>query len=338
MRILFAGTPATAVPSLERLIDDGFEVAAVLTRAPAPVGRKRILTPSLVHQRAEELGIPVLTPRSLKDPEIGEAIAGLEPEAVAVVAYGLIIPKALLTVPRFGWINLHFSLLPKWRGAAPVNYALAAGDETTGISVFQIEEGLDTGPVLAREETPIGARETAGELLERLAADGAATLSATLRGLADGSAQAVAQQGEASYAPQFSSAWARVNWAEPATAIDAKIRAATPVPGAWTTLGGHRVKLAPVEIDASAQHDSLPEQDSELEQDLALKQHLAPGQNLAPGEISSEGWVGTGSTPVRLTRVAPAGKQHMDAGSWLRGARLEAGTTFDAIEEDEENR
>lgn len=324
MRILFAGTPQTAVPSLHRLIEDGFEIAAVLTRAPAPVGRKRVLTPSAVHDAAAELGIPVLTPKSLRTPEIQTQISELAPQAVAVVAYGLIIPESLLEVPTHGWVNLHFSLLPRWRGAAPVNYAIAAGDTKTGLSIFQIEKGLDTGPIFAQEETPIGAQETAGELLARLAHSGATLLSRTLQDILAGTAHATPQTGTPTLAPQFRSAWAQINWETSAAEIAARIRAATPAPGAWTLLEGQRVKIAPVEVASSLSESSASAGSTQTPATGSESQTPA----LAPGEIGEDGYVGTATEPVRLTRLAPAGKSHMDARDWLRGARLAPGTRF----------
>ncbi|MDE1653880.1 methionyl-tRNA formyltransferase [Actinotignum schaalii] len=313
MRILFAGTPETAVPALQLLHHEGFDIAGVLTRAPAPQGRKRILTPSPVHRVATELDIPVLTPRTLKDGAIQEQIAALSPEAVAVVAYGLIIPPALLSVPRHGWINLHFSLLPRWRGAAPVNYAIAAGDTTTGTSVFQIEQGLDTGPVFASEATQIGVEETAGELLARLAQSGARQLSDTLHAIAAGTAHPQPQSGEVTLAPQFDSSWARVNWEWPAQRVADRVRAANPAPGAWTTLNGQRFKIESVGVSA-------------LETPEGTAKHVS----LAPGEISPGGMVGCGEGTIQLRRVAPPGKAHMDASAWLNGARLAAHTRFDS--------
>ncbi|MFT0847128.1 methionyl-tRNA formyltransferase [Actinomycetaceae bacterium L2_0104] len=304
MRILFAGTPETAVPSLRRLIADGHEVAAVLTRAPARAGRKHRLVQSAVHTAADELGIPVLTPATLRDEGIQHQIEELAPEAVAVVAYGLLVPQALLGVPAHGWINLHFSVLPSWRGAAPVQYAIWHGDDVTGASTFRLEKGLDTGPVLGVVTEPILPRDTSGELLDRLAASGSELLSRTFELLEDGSAVAQPQQGEPTFAPTIKTSETRVDWTRPAVAVDRQIRAHTPAPGAWTVLNGSRVKLGPV--------TPAPDQAA-----------------LAPGEIK-DGLVGTGSHPIRLGWVAPAGKKAMDAQDWLRGARLADGTRFDA--------
>ncbi|MCF2706435.1 methionyl-tRNA formyltransferase [Arcanobacterium haemolyticum] len=303
MRILFAGTPEVALPSLKRLLADGHDVAAVLTRAPAPVGRKRILTPSAVGEYAESVGIPVLTPSTLKDEQINQQIRELAPQAVAVVAYGLLIPESLLTVPTHGWINLHFSLLPSWRGAAPVQYAIAGGDDITGASTFRIEKGLDTGPVLGQLTEEIHENDTAGDLLERLSLSGADLLSRTLELLASGRAQAIPQRGDVSLAPTITTADAQVNWENPAVAIDRQIRAHTPAPGAWTTLNGARAKLGPVRLRPDV-------------------------TDLAPGEIRGT-VVGTGSHGVELGRISPPGKKEMDAAAWSRGARLPEGTRFE---------
>jgi len=305
VRIIFAGTPETAVPSLSRLIAAEHDVVAVLTRAPAPVGRKRTLRPSAVHEAATALGIPVLTPRSLRDADIGSTIRQLAPEAVAVVAYGLLVPADLLSVPRKGWINLHFSLLPEWRGAAPVQYAVAAGQETTGASTFLLEEGLDTGPVFKTLTETIRPDDTSGTLLDRLAESGANLLVETFAALEDGSAIATPQHGEPSYAPTLGSADARVDWKQSAQQVENMIRGYTPAPGPWTMLGDLRIKLGPV----------IP----------------VPGTtDLGPGQLRDD-LVGTGSHAVRLGTVAPAGKRAMAATDWLRGAHLSPSAGFEVI-------
>ena len=311
MRILFAGTPTPAIPSLLRLLDDGHDVAAVLTRAPARAGRKHRLVPSPILEIAEERGIPVLTPSTLKDPNVQREIAALEPEAVAVVAYGMLVPPALLDVPTHGWINLHFSLLPAWRGAAPVQYAIAAGDDITGASTFRLEAGLDTGPVFGQLTEAIGPKDTAGELLERLSHSGAELLSRTMTLLETGAGVPVPQEGDVSLAPTITSVDAHVDWTLPALAISRRMRAHTPAPGPWTTLDGVRVKLGP----------AYPAAGSEL--------------TLAPGEIHAgkQVFVGTGSTPLELSWVMPAGKKQMDAAAWARGARLGEGTRFGGADE-----
>ncbi|MGV9188857.1 methionyl-tRNA formyltransferase [Arcanobacterium canis] len=303
MRIIFAGTPETSVPSL-RLLAEKHEVIAVLTREPAPVGRKRVLMASPVHTVAEELGIPVLTPKSLKGTDIHKKILQLAPEAVAVVAYGLIIPKNLLDVPTHGWINLHFSALPRWRGAAPVQYAIMNGDSEIATSVFQIEAGLDTGDVFDIESFSRDKQLTAGETLERLALAGAEQLCRTLDQLEAGTAVATPQVGEPTYAPQLTSVDARVNFSWTAERIANMILGTTPSPGPWTTIDGARIKLGPVTVLTEA--------------------------SLNAGEIKLVGKraiAGTGSTDVVLSQVAPAGKKHMSAADWLRG--LKGDTRFE---------
>lgn len=314
MRILFAGTPATAVPSLRRLVADGHELAEVLTRPPARAGRKHVLRPSAIHAEAEALGIPVDTPTTLKDPDVQNRIAEWQPEAVAVVAYGLIVPAPLLDVPEHGWVNLHFSLLPAWRGAAPVQHAIAAGDPVTGACTFRLEKGLDTGPVFSSVAEPIGPSDTAGDLLGRLAEAGADLLAATFRDLQDGRAQAAPQEGAATYAPTISTSDARIDWRDAAERIDRCSRAHTPAPGPWTELRGARVKLGP----------------------LTARPGVA---GLAPGRIragradgAEEVLVGAGEGAVALSWVAPAGRKPMPAADWLRGARLEEGRGFDVKE------
>lgn len=306
MRLLFAGTPEVALPSLDALLDSPHEVVAVLTRPDAPAGRGRRLVPSPVRRRAEEAGVPVLTPASLRDPAVAEELAALEPDLAPVVAYGALLPPAVLAVPRHGWVNLHFSLLPAWRGAAPVQHAVLHGDEVTGASTFLIEEGLDTGPVYGTLTETVRAHDTSGDLLDRLAAAGAGLLRATVDGIADGTLAPVPQAAEGvSHAPRLSVEDARVRWDHPALAVDRRVRACTPAPGPWTTLpDGARLKLGPVRLRAD----------------------LAP---LAPGQVEvtrTEVVVGTGSHPVQLGQVAPAGKRMMPAADWARGARLPEGT------------
>ncbi len=300
MRILFAGTPALAIPSLEALVEAGHEVAAVLTRAPAPVGRKRILTPSPVEEWARSHGLEVVTPASLRGEEIQRFVKDCAPEAVAVVAYGFLVPPALLDIPRYGWINLHFSLLPAWRGAAPVQYAIAEGDSVTGACTFRLEEGLDTGPIFARLTQEISPVDTSSSLVERLSYSGAQLLTRTFAELPGATPEP--QVGEPSFAPTLTSADAQVNWEAPAQEIDRRIRAYTPAPGAWTTREGKRYKLGPVR----------------LAEDVT---------DVAPGQIRGT-FVGTGTHAVELRRIAPAGKKEMDALAWARGAHLDADAHF----------
>lgn len=302
MRLLFAGTPEVALPSLDALLDSPHEVVAVLTRPDAPAGRGRRLTPSPVRVRAEEAGVPVLTPSTLRDPEVAAQLAALDLDLAPVVAYGALLPPAVLDVPRHGWVNLHFSLLPAWRGAAPVQHAVLHGDEVTGASTFRIEEGLDTGPVYGTLTETVRARDTSGDLLERLARAGASLLRATVDGIADGTLVPVPQGTDGlSHAPRLTVEDARVRWDHPALAVDRRIRACTPAPGPWTTLpDGARLKLGPVRL-----RDDL--------------------EALPPGAIRTgrDGVVvGTGTHPVELGQVAPAGKRMMPAADWARGARL----------------
>lgn len=302
MRIVFAGTPDPAVPSLRRLLASRHEVVAVVTRPDAVAGRGRKLKRSPVGQLADEHGIPVLTPRKPADPEFVEVLTELAPDCCPVVAYGALLPAEVLGIPRHGWINLHFSLLPAWRGAAPVQAAIAAGDEITGASTFRIETGLDTGPVYGVVTERIGVTDTAGALLDRLADSGAALLEQTLDGIEDGTLQAVPQPVDGiSYAPKITVEAAQVRWDQPALAVGRAIRAVTPFPGAWTTVAGTRLKLGPVELV----EDVLPER------------HI---------EVRKTGvYIGTATTAVRLDRVQPQGKRAMAASDWARGARLEPG-------------
>ncbi|MET4590444.1 methionyl-tRNA formyltransferase [Arthrobacter sp. 754] len=302
MRVLFAGTPAVAVPSLDALVNAGFEVIAVLTRPDAPIGRKRVLTPSPVAARAVELGIDVIHATRVDD-AVTAKIAAAEPDVAAIVAYGGLIPRAALDVPRHGWINLHFSLLPAWRGAAPVQRALIAGDDVTGAVTFLLEEGLDTGPVFGTLTESVGPEDTAGALLERLSHSGAVLLTQTLSAVEAGQAAPQAQVGDVSLAPKLTLEDGRLDWNQPALAIGRRARGVTPEPGAWTTLDGQRVKLEPVRLRPEA-------------------------LDLAPGAVSLDGksvLVGTGSHAVELTRIQPAGKKMMAAADWARGmATLES--------------
>lgn len=302
MRVLFAGTPHPAVASLEALLGSRHEVVAVLTRPDAPTGRGRRVEASPVRRLAEENGIEVLTPQRPRDPEFLERLAELAPDACPVVAYGGLIPPAALEIPRHGWVNLHFSLLPAWRGAAPVQRALLAGDEITGACTFQLERGLDTGPVYGTITEEVRRTDTSGDLLERLAVDGARLLAATLDGIEDGTLRPVPQPAEGvSLAPKITVEDARVDWKTPAQFIDRQVRACTPAPGAWTTLGGERVKLFPL----------AP---------LPGPAELEPGHI----QVDKRGMVvGTGSGhAVRLGDVQPQGRKRMAAADWVRGLRL----------------
>jgi methionyl-tRNA formyltransferase len=300
LRLLFAGTPEAAVPSLELLLASGHEVAAVLTRPDARAGRGRRVSRSPVAERADAAGVPVLQPRSPREPAFLEELAALAVDCAPVVAYGALVPRAALDLPAHGWVNLHFSLLPAWRGAAPVQHAVMAGDEVTGASTFRLEAGLDTGPVYGVVTEPIGPRDTAGDLLARLAVSGARLLLATLDGIAAGTLVPEPQPAEGiSLAPQIEPADARVDWALPPHVVDRRIRGVTPAPGAWTTWRGERLRLGPV----------TP---------------LADGPRLAPGRVRVEArgvLAGTGGAPVLLGEVQPAGRRMLPAADWARGAR-----------------
>jgi methionyl-tRNA formyltransferase len=307
MRIVFAGTPEPAVPSLQRFIDsERHEVLAVLTRPDAIAGRGRKVTRSPVGRLADEHGIAVLTPRRPADPEFVAQLKELAPDCCPVVAYGALLRPEVLDIPRFGWINLHFSLLPAWRGAAPVQAAIDAGDEITGASTFQIEAGLDTGPVFGVVTEKIAVTDTAGELLERLSHSGAALLEKTIDGVEEGTLHAVPQSTDGvSYAPKVAVEAGHVRWDQPALAISRRIRAVTPAPGAWTEVGGNRLKLGPVEMV----EEELPERAIEVRK--------------------SGVFVGTATTAVRLNEVQPQGKRMMAALDWARGARLQPGAVVE---------
>ncbi|MEH1100739.1 methionyl-tRNA formyltransferase [Micromonospora sp. CPCC 205561] len=304
MRVIFAGTPAVAVPALAAVADSRHELVAVVTRPDAPAGRGRGLVRSPVGAWADEHGIEVLTPARPREPEFLDRLRELAPECVPVVAYGALVPPAALEIPRHGWINLHFSLLPAWRGAAPVQHAVLHGDELTGASVFQLEEGLDTGPVYGTLTDEIRPADTSGDLLERLADSGAGLLVAVLDAIGDGTARAEPQPADGvSLAPKLTVEDARVRWSDPAFAVDRRVRACTPAPGPWTTFRGERVKLGPV--------TPVPD-----------------GPELKPGELlveKSRVLAGTATAPVRLGEVRAAGKRAMAATDWARGARVAAG-------------
>ncbi len=301
-RLLFAGTPVVALPALDALLDSRHEVVGVLTRPDAPAGRGRRVAASPVAERAEQLGLAVLRPRSLRDPDARAAIRALDVDCAPVVAYGALLPPELLGVPRLGWVNLHFSLLPAWRGAAPVQHSVLAGDELVGATTFTIVEELDAGPVLGRLTEVVHAGDTAGDLLGRLSRSGAGLLRATVDGLDDGALVASPQPAEGvSYAPRLSVDDARVRWTDPCLAIDRRVRACTPTPGAWTTLDGARIKLGPL-LPGPTDVESPP----------------SPGavRVLRDGVL-----VGSASGGVLLGDVQPAGKRAMPARDWVRGLR-----------------
>jgi methionyl-tRNA formyltransferase len=292
VRLLFAGTPEPAVPSLRALLDSPrHEVVAVLTRPDAPAGRGRRLVRSPVGAVADEAAVPVLTPPRPSDPEFLAALRELAPDCCPVVAYGALLRREALDVPRHGWVNLHFSLLPAWRGAAPVQHSVINGDELTGASTFRLEQGLDTGPVYGTMTEAVRPEDTSGDLLQRLAKSGARLLVATMDGIEDGTLQAVPQPADG------------VSHAGKVTAVDRMVRSVTPEPGAWTTFRGERLGIGPL-------------------------RPAADGPELKPGELHAEKrrvLVGTVGTPLELGEVRPVGKRAMAAPDWARGVRIEPG-------------
>jgi methionyl-tRNA formyltransferase len=303
MRVVFAGTPAPAVPALQALIDsDRHEVAAVVTRPDAPAGRGRKLVRSPVGALADQHGIEVLTPAKASEPEFLARLREIGPDCCPVVAYGALLREEALSIPVHGWVNLHFSLLPAWRGAAPVQAAIRHGDEITGASTFRIVRELDAGPMFGVVTEQIRGTDTSGELLERLSISGAGLLAATLDGIEDGSVRAEDQPTDGvSYAPKVTVDDARVDFTAPAAAVDRLVRAVTPEPGAWALLGEERFKLGPVTVT---------------------------DEQLPAGEIKAEKrrvLVGTGTTAVALGEVQAAGKKRMAATDWARGTRIEQG-------------
>ena len=302
MRVVFAGTPAVAVPVLDAVAASTHELVGVVTRPDAPAGRGRRLVASPVALRAEELGVPVLKPAHPRDPEFQEQLRALTPDCCPVVAYGALLPQSALDIPRHGWVNLHFSALPAWRGAAPVQHAIWAGDEVTGATTFQLVKELDAGPTYGVMTERIRPTDTAGDLLARLAEGGAGLMVATLDGIEDGSIEARPQQAEGtSYAPKVEVEDARVDWSRPAVVIDHQVRACTPAPGAWTTVAGDRLKLGPVTV---------------------TDQRLPAGE-LEVGTRAVLG--GTGTSAGRGGEGRPRGRKQMAAADWARGIRVESG-------------
>jgi methionyl-tRNA formyltransferase len=309
VRLVFAGTPEAALPSLRAVAESAHDLVGVVTRPDAPSGRGRKLTPSPVAALAEELGIAVLRPEHPRDPGFQAALRDLGPDCCPVVAYGALLPQSALDIPQHGWVNLHFSCLPAWRGAAPVQHSIWAGDEVTGATTFRIVKEMDAGPAYGVMTERIRDTDTAGDLLGRLAEGGAGLLVATLDGIEDGGLDARPQQAEGtSYAPKISVDDARVDWTEPAMGVDRRIRACTPAPGAWTTYDGARVKLGPVAHSV---------------------------ERLSPGELrvgKAEVLVGTATTAVRLGDVKPFGGREMAAADWARGLRRSGAARFGSDE------
>ena len=318
MRLVFAGTPQTAVPVLDALLASRHEVAAVVTRPDAPAGRGRKVEASPVAQRAAAAGLEVLTPARVRDPEFLGRLREIGPDCCPVAAYGALLPQAALDIPPNGWVNLHFSILPAWRGAAPVQHAILHGDDVTGASTFLIVKELDAGPVYGVLTEPVRPDDTTGTLLGRLSHSGAELLVATLDGIEDGTVQAVPQPAEGvSFAPKITAAEARVDWKLPAHVVDRQVRACTPDPGAWTELDGVRLKLGPIALDPGSG-------------DPGGGGSVAP-PDLAPGELQvgrNAVLVGTGSRPVLLGDVQAPGKRRMTAPEWARGLRSDGPVRF----------
>ncbi len=307
MRVVFAGTPEVAVPALDAIAKSSHQLVGVVTRPDAPAGRGRKLVASPVAQRAEELGVPVLKPEHPRDPDFQAKLEELQPDCCPVVAYGALLPQSALDIPVHGWVNLHFSLLPAWRGAAPVQHAIWAGDEITGATTFRIVKELDAGPTFGVVTETVRPTDTAGDLLTRLAHSGAGLLVATLDGIEDGSLEAREQPADGvSFAPKILVEDAEIDWSEPALAVDRRIRACTPGPGAWSTYGGERIKIGPVTLTEG-------------------RERLAPGML----EVTKKAvFVGTATEPVQLGEVKAFGKKQMPAADWARGVRLASGVTL----------
>ncbi|MCY7324669.1 MAG: methionyl-tRNA formyltransferase [Microbacteriaceae bacterium] len=307
LRIVFAGSPSAAVPSLRAIAASDHDIAAVLTRLDSPKGRTRVPTPTAVGAAAAELRLPTITSNRPGDEVTGQ-ISSLAADLGVIVAYGAILREPLLSAPRLGWINLHFSLLPRWRGAAPVQRAIVAGDQLTGASVFQLVPALDAGDVYGQFTQPIGGNETAGNLLDSLAAGGAELLVRVIDAIADGSARGEPQVGDVTLAPKLTLEDGRIDWTAHASTVHDLIRGVTPEPGAFTTLDGARLKV----LDAATAPGG---------------QRLAPGR-LAPGRLALDGrrlLAGTASDPIELVTVQPAGKNAMAAADWWRGRPADAG-------------
>ncbi|PRA01394.1 methionyl-tRNA formyltransferase [Arthrobacter sp. MYb224] len=299
MRILFAGTPQVAVTSLDHLHAAGFDIAAVLTRPDAPLGRKRVLTASPVAARAEQLGLRTIKSNKI-DAEVTGQLAELNLDAAAIVAFGGLVPAAALNMPKHGWINLHFSLLPDWRGAAPVQHSIIHGDDITGAVTFQLETGLDTGPVFGQVTERIGELDTAGIMLDRLSESGSTLLVQTLQALDAGQAVAIPQSGSHTYAPKITDVDAQLDFTRTATEIRRRAHGTSPFPGAWATADEARYKFGP----------------------LRERREMA---ELAPGEVHIEPgkhpvvYVGTSTWALELSTIQPPGKKMMNASDWARG-------------------
>jgi methionyl-tRNA formyltransferase len=335
VRLVFAGTPEPALPALRALVNSRHTVAAVVTRPDAPAGRGRRLLASPVAEVAAELGIEALKPDRPRDPSFLDRLRAIAPDCCPVVAYGALLPQSALDIPVHGWVNLHFSVLPAWRGAAPVQHAVLRGDDITGASTFQIVKELDAGPVYGTLTEPVRPADTSGDLLDRLAVAGAQLLVATLDGIEDGTVLAVPQPAEGiSFAPKLTPDDARVDWKMPAHLIDRQIRGCTPDPGAWTDVETTRLKLWPVTLTRPPVPADFALASSALGASGATVDAVANGAAsaaLAPGQLRLERaavYVGTGTVPVRLGDVQPQGKRRMPAADWARGLHADAAITL----------
>ena len=304
MRVVFAGTPDVAIPALDALVASDHDVVGVVTRPDAPAGRGRKLVASPVGLRAEELGLPILKPAHPREPEFLAALAELRPDVCPVVAYGALLPQSALDIPEHGWVNLHFSILPAWRGAAPVQHSIWAGDEITGATTFRIVKALDAGPTFGVMTERVRPSDTAGDLLARLAEGGAELLVRTVDGIADGALEARDQPDEGiSLAPKILVEHAEIDWSDTAERIDRQVRACTPGPGAWSTWEGERFKIGAVKVATD-------------------RGRLDPGFL----EITKNAvFVGTSTHPVELGEVKATGRKQMRAADWARGATLAEG-------------
>lgn len=311
MRIVFMGTPEFAVPSLQLLVSSGYEVAAVVTQPDRPKGRKKTLTPPPVKEAALSLAIPVLQPERMRSPEAVAAVAEYKPDLIVTAAYGQILPKAVLDLPKLGCINVHGSLLPKYRGGAPIQRSIINGETETGVTIMYMAEGLDTGDMISRVVLPITDEDTSGTMFEKLSEAGAKLLGETLPSIIDGTAVAVPQQEEdATYAPNLTREDERIDWSKPARALFNQVRGLSPMAGAFTSLGGEVFKVWKCEPPKGG----------------------AGAAGAEPGTILSADASGivvqTGEGKLLLTEVQPAGKRVMSVSDWIKGARIEPGAKF----------
>lgn len=301
MRVVFMGTPDFSVPVLDALVDSGHEIVAVYCQPPRPAGRGKKERPTSVHARALTLGLDVRHPVSLKTDDAQAAFVGLKADIAVVVAYGLILPQVILDAPKQGCLNIHASLLPRWRGAAPIHRAIMSGDAQTGICIMQMEAGLDTGPVLLREAMQIGEMETTGELHDRLSVLGASMICTALDQLASLTPEVQSDEG-VTYAAKIDKAEAEVDWSKDASEIDSQIRGLSPFPGAWTLLDGQRVKL--------------------------LASRIASGSGEAGRALDDALTIGCGTGALQILRAQKAGKGAQDAQDFLRGTPVPKDTEF----------